>query len=138
MGGLSVANFKINENGKGIYFGKISLENNGGFSLLRYRFDKIDVTKYSKIFFEVNGDCKNYQFRIKDSLDNPYSYFKSFKTSDDWELIEINLADMSPVFRGRKLEKSNFLTGYIEEIAILIGNKKKQNFQLEINKIYLQ
>jgi len=36
MGGVSSGNFEINEEGNGLYTGKISLDNNGGFSSLRY------------------------------------------------------------------------------------------------------
>jgi hypothetical protein len=40
-------------------------------------------------------------------------------------------------FRGRKLDKPNFSEKNIEEIAFLIGNKKAESFQLEINKLEL-
>lgn len=36
MGGKSSGHFKIDE-GKGMFYGEISLENNGGFSSVRYR-----------------------------------------------------------------------------------------------------
>ena len=36
---------------------------------------------------------------------------------------------MHPTFRGRKLDKPNFSDDHIEEIGILIGNKKEQEFQ---------
>ena len=40
MGGRSNGNFELNKNGYGVFSGNVSLENNGGFSSLRYRFDK--------------------------------------------------------------------------------------------------
>jgi NADH dehydrogenase [ubiquinone] 1 alpha subcomplex assembly factor 1 len=138
MGGVSQGNFRINENGNGLYFGEVSLENNGGFSSLRYRFEEINVSKFSKVILRIKGDGKSYQFRIKDKYRNYYSYIKTFTTSGDWENIEINLKDMYPAFRGRNLDMDNFSSEKIEEIAILIGNKKPQNFQLEIDKIYLE
>jgi len=45
---------------------------------------------------------------------------------------------MYPVFRGRKLDLNDFSSNGIEEIALLIGNKKEESFRLEISKIYLQ
>lgn len=138
MGGISQGNFKVNENGNGLYFGNVSLGNNGGFSSLRYRFDKIDVKKYSKVILSIKGDGKNYQFRVKDKYRNYYSYITVFQTSGDWQLVEINLSQMYPAFRGRRLNLDNFSSNFIEEIAILIGNKKPQRFQLEIDKIYLE
>jgi len=138
MGGVSKGNFKINKNGNGFYFGEVSLENNGGFSSLRYRFEEINCTKFSKVILRIKGDGKNYQFRIKNKYSNYYSYISTFSTSGNWESIEINLKEMYPAFRGRKLDMANFSSETIEEIAILIGNKKPQNFQLEIDKIYLE
>lgn len=138
MGGVSRGNFKINEKGNGLYFGTVSLENNGGFSSLRFRFDKINVSKYSKVVLKIKGDGKNYRFRLKDKFRNYYSYIQVFSTSKDWQLVEINLSEMYPAFRGRKLNMDNFSSESIEEIAFLIGNKKAQSFQLEIDEIYLE
>ena len=44
---------------------------------------------------------------------------------------------MTPSFRGRKLNLPNFSEDYIEEVALLIGNKKKESFKVEIDKIEL-
>lgn len=138
MGGLSQGRFKLNENGNGFYFGEVSLENNGGFSSLRYRFKEKNIARYSKIILKIKGDGKDYQFRVKDKISNFHSYISSFSTNKEWQLIEINLAEMYPGFRGRKLEMSKFSSNVIEEIAFLIGNKRNESFQLEIDAIYLE
>lgn len=138
MGGRSQGSFRLNENGNGLFSGNISLENNGGFSSLRYRFKEIQVLNYTKVVLKVKGDGNEYQFRIKDNYQNLYSYTKTFTTSKEWQLIEINLSEMYPSFRGRKLVMDNFSSKMIQEIAILIGNKKEQSFMLEIAKIYLK
>ena len=52
--------------------------------------------------------------------------------------MEISLSNMYPSFRGRKLALPNFSSKNIEEITFLIGNKKEESFQLEIDKIYLK
>ena len=41
MGGKSSGSFQINDQGNGVFQGEVSLENNGGFSLLRHQFQKI-------------------------------------------------------------------------------------------------
>ena len=43
----------------------------------------------------------------------------------------------SAQFRGRKLNMSNFNYEKLSEIGILIGNKKNEDFRLEIIKIEL-
>jgi hypothetical protein len=138
MGGRSTGNFKLSKDGNGVFYGNVSLENNGGFSSLRYQFKEKNITGYSKIILKIKGDGKDYQFRLKDEVNNFYSYICSFSTNKDWQRIEINLAEMYPGFRGRKLEMSKFSSSVIEEIAFLIGNKRNESFQLEIDAIYLE
>ncbi|HQV34897.1 MAG TPA: CIA30 family protein, partial [Flavobacterium sp.] len=65
MGGLSQGKFSIDADGNGVFEGAVSLENNGGFSSVRYQSDKIKVTKVSKVRIRLKGDGKEYQFRIK-------------------------------------------------------------------------
>ncbi|MFT7158202.1 MAG: NADH dehydrogenase [ubiquinone] 1 alpha subcomplex assembly factor 1 [Parvicella sp.] len=138
MGGKSSGTFKLNEDGLGVFEGEISTDNNGGFSSLRYRFDKLKVKDYTKVIIKLKGDGKDYQFRIKANSNDSYSYISSFNSSGEWEEIEILLEDMYPSFRGRKLDQPNFEKDYIEELAFLIGNKKKEKFKLLIDRIELK
>lgn len=138
MGGLSQGEIKLNTNGNGVFNGKVSLENNGGFSLLRHRFKTLNTINYSKIVLRIKGDSKSYQFRIKARQSDYYSYVTSFNTTTDWQLVTINLKDMYPAFRGKKLDISNFNNETIEEFAFLIGNKKEEMFKLLIDFVELQ
>ena len=137
MGGRSVGTFELDEQGHGVFKGKVSLENNGGFSSLHYRCQNIETASHTKVVIRLKGDGKSYQFRIKDVLRNPYSYVAKFETTRDWETIEISLPEMYPAFRGRVLELPNFASNSIEEVAFLIGNKKEEHFQLIIDGILL-
>jgi NADH dehydrogenase [ubiquinone] 1 alpha subcomplex assembly factor 1 len=123
MGGRSSSTFKLDKDGLGVFEGNISLENNGGFSSLRYRFLKRTI---------------KYQFRIKSNGGDYYFYITSFLTSGEWQEIVIPLKDMYPSFRGRRLNQPNFSDNSIEEITFLIGNKKNERFKLMIDKIVLE
>lgn len=138
MGGKSTSTISKNSEGNAVFKGEVSLENNGGFSSLRHRFDKIDISQFNKIKIRLKGDGKKYQFRIKPSRFNQYSYVNYIQTNGDWQTIEINLSDFSPVFRGRKLDLPNFLGNELEEIGFLIGNKKNESFKLIIDSITLE
>lgn len=138
MGGISSGNFSINKEGYGDYNGKVSLENNGGFSSLRYDFSSIKVNNYTKVVLKIKGDGKDYQFRIKDKQSNYHSYIYTFSTNKDWQTIEIPLAEMYPAFRGKKLNIGNFNSETIAQTAFLIANKKNEQFQLLIKGIYLK
>lgn len=138
MGGKSLSTFKLNTDGYGVFGGSISLENNGGFCSVRYSFEKVKLKGNSKIRIKLLGDGKNYQFRIKSNSGDYYSYITTFSTSGVWQETEISLKDMYPSFRGRRLDKPNFSEDYFEEITFLIGNKKKEDFKLMIDRIELR
>ena len=137
MGGRSNGAFQLDKDGNGLFFGNVSTENNGGFSSVRYQFNKRNVSNFSKINIRLKGDGKTYQFRIKDKANLSYSYITSFKTSGNWETITVNLKDLYPSFRGQTLNLPNFKGDFIEEIVFLIGNKKDESFELRLDKIEL-
>ena len=138
MGGRSNGTFKINKDGHGVFYGNVSLENNGGFSSVRHQFETKDISDYSKIKLRIKGDGKTYQFRLKKHQADDASYIYEFETTKDWMTIEIPFSEMYPRFRGRRLQRPNFEGDYISEIAFLIGNKKEQEFQLLIDRIELK
>lgn len=137
MGGKSSGTFKLSTEGFGVFEGRISLENNGGFSSLRYRTQRIDINDRTHLVIKLCGDGKKYQVRLKSNFDDSYSYVSYFDTSGEWQEIVIPLKDMYPAFRGRKLDKPNFSDEYMEEIGFLIGNKKEESFKLILDKIEL-
>jgi len=138
MGGLSQGTFKVSENGTGLFTGKVSLENNGGFSSVRYNTGKTDVEGYTTLAITLKGDGKNYQVRIQENNDDYFSYIATFQTSGKWETIEIPLKEMFPSFRGQKLDRPNFRGNTIVELTFLIGNKKAESFKLELQKAIIK
>ena len=138
MGGRSNGSFSLNDSGNGIFKGTVSLENNGGFSMVQYRFDTKQVEKFTKVCISLKGDGKAYQFRIKTNNNDDYSYVFPFQTSGDWETITIPFESMYPAFRGKKINAENYPGKHMELIAFLIGNKKAESFQLEIESIELK
>lgn len=138
MGGVSSGSFALHEDGFGVFKGHISLDNNGGFSSLRYRFKKIEIKDNTQVVIKLKGDGKNYQFRIKSNSGDYYSYILPFSTNGEWQEIKIPLKEMYPSFRGKRLEQPNFADDSIEEITFLIANKKNENFQLFLDSITLK
>lgn len=135
MGGRSNGNFYINDEGHGVFEGDVSLENNGGFSSLINRHERISVSKNSKFVLRVKGDGKRYQFRIKHNWRENASYVSYFETNGEWQDIDIELNDMYPTYRGNRLNRPNFNFDSFEVSRFLIGNKKAQSFQLLIDTI---
>ncbi|MEO9570161.1 MAG: CIA30 family protein [Polaribacter sp.] len=138
MGGISSSKSLITEKGNLIFFGDVSIENNGGFTMIKMPLNIDFSDKNSQLIIKLKGDGKKYQFRIKSKIDQKYWYIQSFQTQKEIEEITLNLLDFYPSFRGCKLNKENFSGNTIKEIAIFIGNKKNEKFALEIEKIYIK
>lgn len=138
MGGLSRGTFKVDKKGTALFTGTISLENNGGFSSVRYNTGKINVEGYKNLVLYLKGDGKKYQVRIRENSGDYFSYIATFQTSGDWETIEVPLKDMYPSFRGRKLDQPNYNGSTIVELTFLIGNKKAESFSIEFQKAFLK
>lgn len=135
MGGVSNSSVKINDKGNLVFSGKVSTENNGGFAMVHLPVNiQLDEQKLC-VKLTVKGDGKQYQLRLKSSTSQRYSYVQAFRTDQTKEEIILPLTGFYPAFRGRKLNFGNFSAKKIQEVAVLIGNKKDENFSLEIIKI---
>ncbi|NNC61426.1 MAG: CIA30 family protein, partial [Eudoraea sp.] len=67
-----------------------------------------------------------------------YNYSYSIETKGEWQIISIPFNKFIPQFRGRELNKSSYPGEKMGEVAILIGNKKAEDFKIEIDKIVLK
>lgn len=137
MGGRSDGYFKINEDGNGLFYGDVSLENNGGFSSVQFRFKQKNIEGYKVCKIRLKGDGKSFQFRTKSEKYDRHSYIYKFDTTGDWETIEIPLTEMYPSFRGYQLDMPNYPAEALSQISFLISNKRKESFELEIDWISL-
>lgn len=138
MGGVSNSAIRITDQGRAEFSGSVSTDNNGGFAMTRLPVN-VKLKKYNfKIVLRIKGDGKKYQLRIKSKRFQRYWYVYSFQTSNDIQELEIPLKDFYPSYRGYRLNFENFSDNSIEEIAVLIGNKKNENFKLLIEKISIQ
>lgn len=138
MGGLSKSSMEINKEGKAVFSGEVSIENNGGFAMTRLPLNlKLD-SKKSKIVLQLKGDGKKYQLRLKSSKNQRFWYVQTFKTTNKEQVIELPLSEFYPSFRGYKLDLGNFSGDKLKEVAILVGNKKNESFNLEIEKIIIR
>jgi hypothetical protein len=135
MGGRSKGHFSLTEEGHGLFRGVVSLENNGGFSMVQHGFRSLDVSGYRSLMLVLKGDGKDYQVRVKTARNDYYSYTCPIKTSGEWQTIVIPFNKMMPQFRGRRLPDPPFPGKHLQEVAILIGNKKAEEFAIEISRI---
>lgn len=138
MGGISTSSMEVNENKQGVFFGYVSTENNGGFAMVRLQTKIKNVMNHKEIILYVQGDGKDYQFRLKPDDKLRFSYIHTFKTTKEEQKIVLKIKDFYPSYRGKKLNIGNFNADKINEIAFLIGNKKDESFKLKIKKILIK
>jgi hypothetical protein len=138
MGGRSRGSLSVDSEGHGVFSGEVSLENNGGFSSIRYDCGKVNLNGVRHIVLRVQGDGKRYQFRIKERKSDAHAYVAYFDTLGGWEEIRLPLQGFYPSFRGRRLSMPDFEGDSLEEIGILIGNKRAEPFILRIDRIGLE
>lgn len=137
MGGRSNSHVELNDSKHLVFSGHVSLENNGGFAMCQYHFEAMNIDNFSKFVIKIKGDGKDYQFRAKSNNSDAHSYIYPFQTTGEWQIIDIPFNIMAPFFRGRQLEMPNYAGKQLEMVAFLIGNKKDENFNLEIDSINL-
>ncbi|SDS18471.1 Complex I intermediate-associated protein 30 (CIA30) [Maribacter dokdonensis] len=135
MGGISMGLLQIDDDGNGVFSGHVSLENNGGFCLIKHDINRISVEKYSSFVIKLKGDGKNYAFRCKSGEHQRHTYSYSFKTTKDWQTIQIPFKEMEAVFRGDNLELPNYHGDFLAQIAFIIKNGVAEDFTLKIDSI---
>ncbi len=140
MGGISKGLVDI-KHGSLHFRGDLSLENNGGFSSIRTSGD-YDFSGKKTIILRVKGDGRTYQLRL--ATDARYrgsavSYGTEFATETaKWIEVKIPIEALSPSWRGRMLDGPALDLSNVEEIGILIGDKKAGAFSLEIDWVAVE
>ena len=138
MGGVSKSKLFLDDEGNGVFKGRISTLNNGGFASVRFNSGRVITKNKKDLVIRIKGDQKKYQIRIKSNRNDYQSYVMDFITSGEWETIKIPLKSMYASFRGRRLNMDDFDKDYFEQISILVGNKKNENFELRIKSVELK
>jgi len=135
MGGISRSNLLMTSEGYGQFSGHVSLENNGGFASIQLNQSTTIPAETKYIVLRVKGDGKQYEFRLKSDLYQSVSYVHQFKTTGEWQNIQLAISEFYPQYFGQKLNRPNFNYKNIEQISFLISNKQEEDFKLLIDNI---
>lgn len=140
MGGISNSQFQILPDHKGLFSGRVSLENNGGFASTRAYLQERLVTDLSVINIKAKGDGQRYSFRVWTDTNFRVSYKIEFDTiKDDWTTYQFSLVDFVPTWRGRILDDVPTIESQnIQEIGFLIADKQAGIFELLIDWIQIE
>lgn len=133
MCGRSNGRFKINDSKKMEFFGKLSMEDNGGFASVRDKGKKLGLEDGDSIVIRVRGDGREYNFDLyQQSNLGRYSYRQSFKTKkDEWIEVELPVDKSLASWRGRGLPNEKLDPSTVTGLGFLLGDKKAGAFKLE-------
>jgi monofunctional biosynthetic peptidoglycan transglycosylase len=138
MGGLSQGSAKIKD-GLLHFSGSLSLENNGGFSSIRTPGKGHDLTTAKSMILRVKGDGRTYQLRISTDArfrGSRISYSAEFATkTDEWIEVTVPFATFKPTYRGNALDGPPLDLSKVEEVGLLIGDKRTRSFSLNVDWI---
>ena len=139
MGGLSKGNLSVSDEGILTFQGKLSLENNGGFSSIRTgKFEK-DLSAADGLAARVRGDGRTYQLRVYTKAryrGMRISFKAEFPTEDGkWTKVRVPFDDFVGSFRGRLLKDAKFDPSQVQGLGLLLADKKAGPFKLEVDWI---
>lgn len=141
MGGISKGGLAIKE-GHLVFSGKLSLENDGGFSSLRTGDRKHDFSGKEGFVLRVKGDGRTYKLRIEtDARHNgsEIGYQADFKTeAGKFVDVKIPFASFKPGWRGRKLDGPPLDLSKIEELGLVLADGKAGPFVIEVDWIAVE
>ncbi|USD68320.1 CIA30 family protein [Vibrio sp. SCSIO 43136] len=133
MGGISQGTIAFN--GVTSHFvGRLSLENNGGFSSVTRQISALE-SKVDSVVLEFEGDGRTYQLRLATwKGGNRITYKHEFSTTEGQRIKQsFLLNDFIAVFRGRLVEGAPVLVAAdIEQVGLLIADKRSGPFELKL------
>ena len=125
MGGVSDGRFKITDNKTMEFYGKLSLENNGGFASVRSRPTKVNLNPGDSIAVRVRGDGREYSFNLYVPRDSGrYSFRQSFKTKkEEWIEVSLPLDKFVATFHGRAFPEQKLDPSKVNSVGFHLGDK---------------
>ncbi len=141
MGGVSEGKVKITDQKTLEFYGKLSLENNGGFASVRSKAKKLDLEKGDVLIARVRGDGREYSMNLH--VPRPlvaFSYRATVQTmKDEWIEVKLPLDKFEATSFG-KLVKDAKPVGpqEINGVGFLLGDKKAGPFKMEIEWIKVE
>lgn len=138
MGGMSQGRAHLKENSL-LFMGKISLENNGGFSSLRSPFKRFDLSGKEKVVIRYRNSGYPMAFSMETSRQwfQPNYKYSLKDQSGKWVEERIPLKDFYAYRIGRRLDRklASQTLPKIIRVGFISDGKKAGPFELEVDYI---
>lgn len=139
MGGRSSGRVTTTKSGTLLFAGKLSLENNGGFSQVRRAIDGTRLAEATGLLLECRGDGRTYNFdvRVANARMMAGGFQQSFDTvPGEWIRVELPFDGFVLRSFGRDVRNAPRLQPeLIESIGVTLSDKVAGPFELEIRSI---
>jgi NADH dehydrogenase [ubiquinone] 1 alpha subcomplex assembly factor 1 len=135
MGGVSDGRFRITDEGRLEFFGRLSLENNGGFASIRTRPANLGLRTGDTFVVRVRGDGRQYFLNLyTKSRRRAFSYRAALPTvRGQWTEVRVPLADFIPTAFGRRVQGMGPVEpGEVNALGFMLSDKQPGPFELQV------
>jgi len=137
MGGRSTGKITLREDYMS-FSGRVSLENNGGFSSIRAPWGPYDLSEYSEVTVRYRATGQSFYLTMQHhSRWYMPNHRLQFDTSEDWITVTIPLADMKETRIGEPTGRNITpdVLSRILRMGIITGDKRASSFTIDIDHI---
>ncbi|MBT8037620.1 MAG: CIA30 family protein [Verrucomicrobiae bacterium] len=136
MGGISRGGAVISKQKNLVFKGEISLENNGGFSSIRTRGEKLDLSAYDGIEVNVKGDGRMYYLTTRSHGRRMLAYWSPIQPpKGEWTVIRVPFDSFYATYFGKKIPALSLNTGKVSSLGVMLYDKKPGAFAIEFESI---
>ena len=134
MGGLSKGNASIGKDGL-LFYGTVSLDNNGGFTSLRSPYSNFSLGQYTSV--EIKYRSKGVRQAFQMEVDRRF-YLPNYKiplqNTEDWTIVRVQLEEVQQYRMGSKTGRSLDIDTLADIIRVgyITNEKRAGDFAFEV------
>ena len=137
MGGRSDGGFDMDDGT--LYFAGTTNTRGGGFSSIRTRGPRLDLSDYDGVRLRVKGDGRRYTWQIRTNAryrGRDVSYWAEFDTrKDEWITVDLPFSSFVPKFRGFELRGAPPDPAQIRGMGLMIYDGRDGPFRLSLDHV---
>ena len=138
MGGDSDGRRRVTDEGCMEFYGRLSLDNNGGFASVRSSPAELRLSESDVIVARVRGDGRRYYMNLRvATYRTAFSYRSSFQTkAGKWQEIRVPVAAFQATSFGRRIPNASPVDlNNVNSIGFLLADKIPGEFSLKVDWI---
>jgi monofunctional biosynthetic peptidoglycan transglycosylase len=137
MGGISNGRIRITAEKTMVFYGTLSLDNNGGFASVRSKPQNLDLNMRDTLVVRARGDGREYSLNLYTQRRlTAFSYRAMFTTKEnEWLEVRIPMDRFVATSFGQILKDQPLDPKEVNGLGILLGDKNEGPFKLEIEWI---